>query len=169
MTKVIEPKYRIIAAIGFCVFIALGTAGCLPLVSLAGAALGGLGGGSSGGAAPAASGIQGLGAPSLAQNAHTTSPVQNPKPAEQAIHDVLDHADNQTIREGCLESLPPESKLPVTACTTRLSCIPGLSRPLMMRACPADTAVTDAAGQSDTQNRSTYTGPAWRWEDSDKL
>lgn len=163
MTKIMDSKQRIITTIGFCLFITLGAAGCSPLVSLAGAALGGLGNGSSGGAAPASSGIQGLGAPSLAQNARTTSPVQNPKPTEQAIQDVLNHADNQTIRDSCLESLPPEAKLPVSECTTRLSCIPGLSRPLMMRTCPSDTAIEEAAGRSTAQNRSAYAGPVWRW------
>jgi hypothetical protein len=163
MTPAFGHKLRSIATVGLCLFGVLGTAGCSPLVTLAGAALGGLGNGSSGGAAPASSGIQGLGAPSLAQNARTTSPVQNQKPTEQAIHDVLNHADNQTVRESCLESLPPEAKLPVAECTTRLSCIPGVSRPLMMRNCPADTAIEEAAGRSTAQNRSAYAGPVWRW------
>lgn len=159
------PKSYTVAFAGVCLVVALGTSSCSPAVMLAGAALGSLGGGSSG-STPPASGIQGIGAPSLAQNANTTSPVQNAKPTGEAIRDVLDHADNQSIRESCVESLPPEAKLPVTECTTRLSCIPGVSRALMMRTCPADMTLA----QSDTpQERSKYAGPEWRWSASDGL
>ncbi len=159
MTATLNQKHRTIAA-GLCLLAMAGTAGCSPLVSLAGAALGGTGGGSSG---STGSGVQGIGAPSLAQNANTTSPVQNHKSTEQAIHEVLGHADNQTIRESCLKSLPPDAKLPVTECTTRLTCVPGISRALMMRTCPAETINAQAAGQMDTPLRAQYTGPAWRW------
>jgi len=163
MSKSQQHHYRILEVTAFCLITLLSTASCSPLVSLAGAALGGLGGGSSG-STPPASGIQGIGAPSLAQNAHTTSPTQNAKPTEQAIHDVLDHMDTQAVRDSCLESLPPEAKLPITECTSRLSCIPGLSRPLMMRACPADLSIAQAGDQTGMQNRSAFAGPAWQWD-----
>jgi hypothetical protein len=164
MTKTFKRERHFVQAAGFCLFAALNTAGCSPLVTLAGAALGG----GSSGSAPAASGILG-GAPTLVQNAHTTSPVQNPKPTEQAIRDVLDHADGQTVRDSCLKSLPPEATLPVTKCTTRLSCIPGLSRPLMMRTCPTDPVVAQSDGQAEITSRSTFAGPAWRWENTSGL
>jgi hypothetical protein len=160
MTKTSNRKHRIITTVGICLLAVAGTVACSPLVSLAGAALGGTGVGSAG---SAASGVQGLGAPSLAQNANTTSPVQNHKSTEQAIHEVLDHADGQKIRESCLKGLPPEAKLPVTECTTRLTCIPGVSRALMMRTCPAESTNAQAVVHLDTPGRAAYTGQAWRW------
>ena len=164
MTTAFNRDWHLVRAAGFCLLAGLSTVGCSPLVSLAGAALGG----GSSGSAPAASGIL-AGAPTLAQNTHTRSPVQNQKPTEQAIRDVLDHADNQTVRDSCLKSLSPEATLPVTACTTRLSCIPGLSRPLMMRTCPADPVVAQSDGQAEITSRSTFAGPAWRWKDTSGL
>lgn len=142
----------------------LAIAGCSPLVSLAGAALSGTSGGSTG---SASSGVQGIGAPSLVQNANTRSPVQNHESADQAIHEVLDHAENQTTRESCLKGLPPEAKSPVTECMIRLTCIPGVSRALMMRTCPAETTGTQAGGQMmDAPVRAEYAGPAWRWSNT---
>ncbi|MEX0694024.1 MAG: hypothetical protein WD075_06245 [Rhodospirillales bacterium] len=168
MTLAQYPKCRAAAIMGVLLVVALGTAGCLPLVTIAGAALGGIGGGSSG-SAPAASGAFGLGTPSLAQNANTKSPVQNIKPTEQVVHDVLNHADNQSVRESCLESLPPEAKLPVSECTTRLTCIPGLSRPLMMRTCPADMTVAQTGEQGHAMSHAPDAGTAWQWDDTSKM
>tara|TARA_R110000787_G_scaffold211281_3_gene321130 strand:+ start:74679 stop:75182 length:504 start_codon:yes stop_codon:yes gene_type:complete len=166
--KPVLKKSRFLNVAGLCLLVTLSTVGCSPLITIAGVALGGLSGGSSG-STPPASGVQGIGAPSLAQNANTTSPVQNHQSTEQAIHEVLNHADNQTMRESCLKSLPPEAKLPVTECTTRLSCIPGVSRPLMMRTCPADTNFAQADAQADIPVRSAYAGQEWRWDDSKGL
>ena len=168
MIQTINQGCRAMAAVGLCVALTISASGCSPIVTLAGAALGSLGGGASG-SAPTASGVQGIGAPSLAQNAHTTSPVQNHKPPEHAIRDVLNHADNQSVRDSCLKQLTPEEGLPVTECTNKLACIPGLSVPLMMRVCPATTSIAQAGGQSDVPDHATYAGPVWRWEDPSGL
>ncbi len=164
MTTKFNRAWHLVRAAGLCLFATLSIVGCSPLLTLAAAALSG----GSSGSAPLTSGIFN-GTPSLAQSTRTTSMVQNQKPTEQAIHDVLSHTDNQTISDSCLESLPPDATLPVTKCITRLSCIPGLSRPLMMRTCPANDFIAQSGGQADIKGRSPFAGPPWRWKGTSGL
>lgn len=108
------------------------TAGCVPLLPLVSAALGGL---DSGGAGK-----------SLATGpfAGARSPTQNSRATEPPVNDALAGLD-QSIKVSCQARLPPPEPEPTKGCAMRDMCLPGAERPMRMRVCAATSGEAVAA------------------------
>ena len=138
-----------------CLVVLVGVGGCSPLVTAAASMLGNLGGG--GGPNAPAGGAFG-GAPSQAQNGHRF---------DKSVADVVDHVENQRVKDSCTEQIPEEHKAPVTECTLRPTCMPGSNQPMMIRVCPAIVKkLQDGAPQQTAAAHLDGTPYAtkWRWE-----
>jgi len=104
-------------------FVLLGSSGCVSLLPVAVAALGGEGGKAGGAAAgfgPFA------GAPSAAQNSRPDS----------ALSDALASVDNQ-VSAVCKAQLPAAEAEITQGCRTRPVCLAGAQRPMLLRVCAA--------------------------------
>ena len=155
-TKLLPKPLRTIAACCLLGVVLLGSAACAPLLTVAGSMLGGIGGGAgkAGGAGPSI----------MAPMSGTPSSVQNSRSNDHAIRDVLDHSEGQGIRENCLKALPPQDKPPEVHCTLRLTCVPGLNHPLMMRVCPPDLTISETRAPAPSTTKRPALPPSWHWD-----
>lgn len=98
-----------------------GVTGCLPVLSLAAAALGGAD------ESPAGTAIGPFDGAS--------SSSQNRNPYDPAISDALDASEFQKVTDECKAKLPPAEPQPATGCVIRLACLPGAGTPMRLRLC----------------------------------
>jgi|AACY02.14.fsa_nt_gi hypothetical protein len=119
--------------------------GCVPMASLAGAALDVLNEGGGSVVAP------------LARNASTT---QNRRPENPAISEALAQADQRQVMEVCKAKLPPQQIKPApnVGCTVRSVCLPGSTVPLRLRVCYRNAGATPAVVPAAPSR-----GPGWAW------
>jgi hypothetical protein len=134
-----------------CVAILL-QAGCLTScapVALLAALLGG-GGGSGGGSghAPGTGALDG-----------SPSAIQNGLPADTSVQKAL--SLDQSVKSACVDELPKQAPPPEEGCTTRQTCVPGVSHPILLRMCVGKMAAA--------QMQSVIPSPpsrAWDWDPS---
>jgi hypothetical protein len=120
------------------------TPGCVPMASLAGAALDVLndGGGSVGAL--------------LSRNALST---QNRHPENSAISEALAQAEQRQVLEVCKAKLPRLAKpAPQVGCSVRPTCLPGSKVPLRLRVCHRNADATSSVLLAPPSR-----APGWTW------